>query len=537
VPQPCSNAFSHAPANNLEFVAARIKGFGEHGKGHLHFFSAIPIQVPTLATQSRTLPKLARLRLTCGFMKNAPASLRQGFQSHSWFSASALFAGIALSCTSAPPQSPDQKITAHATSPQPAAAEDKPRPLTTTEARIAAYVEEHRDDAIALLEKVVNINSGTQNFDGVRKVGDVFASEFQAIGFETRWIPMDAVHRSGHLFAERKGTTGKRVLLIGHLDTVFEKDNPFQTFERISPTVARGPGTVDMKGGDIAILYALKALEAGGSLEGAQIVVVFTGDEESAGDPVNVARKDLVDVAKRSDAAFEFEQGIGGPNSVTVARRGSTSWTLRVTGKPGHSSGIFSKDAGSGAIYEASRILHSFHEELRGEPNLTFNAGLMVGGSMAEIKQGVGNASGKPNVIPQTATVTGDLRTLTLEQLARTKERMRSIVEKNLPSTSAKIEFEDGYPPMAPTEGNMALLRDIQGVSRDLALGPLEVIDPGKRGAADVSFVAPFVACLAGLGPSGDGAHAAGESVDLASLPMVTKRAALLVYRLTHPNP
>lgn len=418
---------------------------------------------------------------------------------------------------------------------EPDAESAAPRPLSAAETKIVSYIDEHNDEAIALLERVVNINSGTLSFDGVRKVGEVFAEEFRAIGFETRWIPMDRVNRAGHLFAERKGTAGKRVLLIGHLDTVFEKDNPFQRFERISKDAAKGPGALDMKGGDIAILYALKALGAAGVLDGTQIIVAFTGDEESAGDPVELARKDLVEAARRSDAALEFEQGVGGPNSATVARRGSTSWKLQVRGKPGHSSVIFSDDAGAGAIYEASRILHTFYDELRGEKYLTFNAGLIVGGNIADEQRGQAAASGKSNIIAQTASVTGDLRTLTMEQLERTKERMRAIVKKNLPQTSAEIVFEDGYPPMAPTEGNFALLRELRGVSRDLGFGPVDVIDPGKRGAADVSFVAPFVASLAGLGPSGDGSHAPGETVDLTSLPLVTKRAALLIHRLTRP--
>jgi glutamate carboxypeptidase len=448
----------------------------------------------------------------------------------------ALFAALVLSC--APPSVRSERPETPLVAPpraETAAPAEPPRPLDATEAKIAAYVDEHNDEAIALLERVVNMNSGTMSFDGVRAVGDVFAKEFRALGFETRWIPMDSVHRAGHLFAERKGTSKKRVLLIGHLDTVFEKESPFQRFERVSPTVAKGPGTVDMKGGDIAILYALKALAGAGALDRASIVVAFTGDEENPGDPVDAARKDLVEVAKHSDAALEFEQGIGGPNSATVARRGTTTWTLQVRGKPGHSSGIFSKDDGAGAIYEAARILHTFYDELRGEPYLTFNAGLVLGGNSVEHgrERGGGTASGKSNIIPQSATVTGDLRTLTAEQLARTKERMRAIVEKNLAHTSAEIKFEDGYPPMAPTEGNKALLRELEGVSRDLGLGRVDVIDPGKRGAADISFVAPFVASLAGLGPSGDGPHAPGETVDLASLPLVTKRAALLIHRLT----
>src|SRR5690349_680003 len=245
----------------------------------------------------------------------------------------ALLALAAFACAPAPVTPPRPTAPpAEAPRAEPTAPPEPPRPLSATEAKIVSYIDAHNDEAISLLERVVNMNSGTLSLDGVRKVGDAFAEEFRALGFEIRWIPMDAVGRAGHLFAERKGTAGKRVLLIGHLDTVFEKDNPFQRFERISPTVAKGPGAVDMKGGDIAILHALKALASAGALEGASIVVAFTGDEESAGDPVDVARRDLVDVAKRSDAALEFEQGLGGPNSATIARRGNTTWTLQVRG-------------------------------------------------------------------------------------------------------------------------------------------------------------------------------------------------------------
>lgn len=199
-----------------------------------------------------------------------------------------LFALAAISAACSPAPQPKASILASALPQNPPPA-DTAKPLSPTETNIVAYIDEHREDALALLEQAVNINSGTLNFEGVRKVGDLFAAEFQKLGFETRWIPMDAAHRSGHLFAERKGSAGKRVLLIGHLDTVFEKDSPFQRFERISPTLARGPGAVDMKGGNIAILYALKALSAAGALDGTQIVVAFTGDEESAGDPIELA--------------------------------------------------------------------------------------------------------------------------------------------------------------------------------------------------------------------------------------------------------
>ena len=136
-------------------------------------------------------------------------------------------------------------------------------------------------------------------------------------------------------------------------------------------------------------------------------------------------------------------------------------------------------------------------------------------------------------MVAQTAIVTGDIRTITDEQLQRTRERMRAIVARHLPQTQAEIEFSDGYPSMPPTEGNQALLDLLNTVNRDLGTPPMEALDPGRRGAADVSFVAPYVDALAGLGANGSGAHGPGERIDLETLPLQVKRAALLIYRLT----
>ena len=407
--------------------------------------------------------------------------------------------------------------------------------LDANEQAIVQFVDSHADEAVEFLERLVNINSGTMNPDGVREVGAAFAAEFDALGFTTRWISMpEEMNRAGHFFAERTGDRGKRVLLIGHLDTVFETDSPFQRFVR-KGDIAKGPGTEDMKGGDVVVLYALKALQAAGVLDGGQIIVAFTGDEENTGDPLSVARADLIAAAQRSDVALGFEGGVGGMNTATIARRGFTGWTLEVEGVRGHSSLIFNDQFGSGAIFETARILNAFHEELAGEEYLTFGAGIVLGGTdvQYDAEQTRGTAFGKTNVIPQTVTVAGDLRTLTIEQRDRTKARMREIVEQHLPKTSATITFRDSYPPMAPTAGNRALFDALDQVSQDLGLGPMEMVDPGKRGAADVSFVAPYVDGLDGLGLVGDGGHTPQELVYLVSLPIVTKRAAILIYRLT----
>jgi glutamate carboxypeptidase len=380
----------------------------------------------------------------------------------------------------------------------------------------------------------VNINSGTMNFDGVRAVGAIFRQELERLGFATRWIPMEEANRAGHLVAERHGR-GKRVLLIGHLDTVFEPESPFQKFSR-EGDLATGPGVVDMKGGLVVMISALRALEHAGTLADTNITVVLHGDEEKPGQPQSISRRDLIEAGKRSDVALCFELTVrqNGRDLGTVSRRGSTAWTLRVTGTGGHSGLIFGDRLGSGAIFEAARTLDAFHGELR-EPMLTYSVGLILGGTQVDLAPGndSGSASGKNNVVPARAIAEGDLRALTPEQLDRTKRKMSAIVARHLPRTSATIEFEDHYPPMAPNAQNRAVLEQLNDANRKLGEPPEAEADPMMRGAGDISFVSSFVPSLSGLGLTGKGAHAPGETADLARMPLVTKRAALLLYKLT----
>lgn len=410
----------------------------------------------------------------------------------------------------------------------------KAQKLSRTEKRIIQAVEGNVDESIAFLEKVVNINSGTLNANGVREVGKVFDEAFKAIDFSTKWIEMPSeMNRAGHFFAETTGTKGKRLLLIGHLDTVFEEDSPFQTFERLNDSIAHAPGGNDMKGGDVIVLYALKALQANGLLKNAQIVVAFTGDEESTGKPLSISRASLIDTAKRSDIALGFENATGF-NNATVARRGSSGWKIEVEGKRAHSSGIFNERVGAGAIFELSRILNGFYEEVKGEDLLTFNPGTLLGGTFIDFDNATskGEVFGKSNVVAQKAAVRGGLRFISEDQKERARAKMREIVAKHLPQTTAEIAFTDSYPAMGPTAGNSALLAQLNQVSLDLGHGQVLPYDPGKRGAADISFVAQYVDCLDGLGTMGTGAHTPQETVNLNTIANLTKRTALLIYRL-----
>ncbi|MFY0686921.1 MAG: M20/M25/M40 family metallo-hydrolase [Cyclobacteriaceae bacterium] len=405
--------------------------------------------------------------------------------------------------------------------------------LSKAEKKVIQAVEQNNESAIAFLEKVVNINSGTMNHPGVKEVGMVFKAEYEQIGMETSWIDLKEVDRSGHLFAETKGSKGKRVLLIGHLDTVFPKDSPFQKLEKRDDGLWHGPGANDMKGGDVIMLYALKALYEAGQLSDGQVIVALTGDEEMTGKPLTISRKHLIEAAKRSDIALGFETSTGF-NNATIARRGSSGWKVEVTGKRAHSSAIFRESIGAGAIFETGRILNAFYEEVRGEEYLTFNPGIILGGTEINYDEPMnkGTAFGKTNVVAQTVVVDGGLRFISEEQKANARAKMREIVADNLPQTSATISFVDSYPAMGPTAGNQALLEKFSKVSVDLGQGPVTAWDPGKRGAADVSFVAQYVDCMDGLGTMGTGAHTPGETVDLATIEDLTKRAAILIYRL-----
>lgn len=413
--------------------------------------------------------------------------------------------------------------------------------LTATEQRIRDHVQANRERAIALLEETVNINSGTMTHAGVRAVGDVFARELAAMGFETRWIDMPPeVQRAGHLVAERTprnrrgrpvAARGRRLLLIGHLDTVFEGEGTL--FERVDDSTARGAGTNDMKGGNVVAVEALRALHSVGALDPMHVIVVFTGDEESAGDPIEIARRDLIEAARKVDIALGFESGT--PGAAVVARRSSSDWVLEVTGRQAHSSGIFGQSTGYGAIFEAARIIDGFREALAGQQYLTFGPGIIVGGTDVayDTINTRGTAAGKTNIVPRAVTVHGDLRALTQGQQDSARAVMRQVVENgNLPQTSAQIRFGDSYPPMSPRPENYALLAQYDEISRALGYGTVEAHDPGRRGAADISFVAPIIPGLDGLGPWGRGGHTPDEDVNLNSMPVATARAAILMYRL-----
>jgi glutamate carboxypeptidase len=405
---------------------------------------------------------------------------------------------------------------------------------TRIEKDLVAYIRTQQEPAIALLEQSVNINSGTMNFAGVRAVAEVFRPRFEALGFQTQWIDGKPFGRAGHLLAVHEGR-GKHVVLIGHLDTVFEPNHPFQRAERTDANTLRGPGTADMKGGIVVALTALEALKKVGALDALRITVVLHGDEEDAGEPLSAARATLIGAAKGADVAIGLENAADDPATAVTARRSSGRWQIRASGRTEHSSQIFTEEVGAGAIYELARILNGFYTELRGDEFLTFNPGLIAGSTQVEYVPEPLQAriSGKDNIIAPIAIASGDLRAISPQQIVDTQRRMREIVAAHLPHTDAQITFDDSYPPMAPTDGNARLLGMYDQVSQDLGFGAVSAVNPRRAGAADISFVANEVGmALDGMGLLGGGSHTPNEFADLRTLQIQAQRLAVLLYRL-----
>ena len=406
--------------------------------------------------------------------------------------------------------------------------------LSETEKEIISYLSDTYDEQLSFLEKIVNINSGTHNHAGVREVGNVFARELEAIGFKTEWQNMPAeVNRAGHLVAKLKSTSGKCLLLLGHIDTVFRKDSPFQKFENKGDHLA-GPGVADMKGGNMMILYALKAMHKYGSLNNRCISIMFTGDEEAYGYPISFSRGRMIEMGKKADYALSFEGGSNGGTS--VARRADTEWQLEVSGRRAHSSQIFQEKVGAGAAFEAARILNAFYEEVKGEEHLVINPHNAAGGTELSLSDNRREMTVYgSSAVAQTYIINGTMRFITMEQLERAKKKMIEITNNNLPHTTAMISFDKvNVMPMPASEGNLALLAKLQRINDDLGIEyPVYANNPSDIGGSDIQVVAPFVDSIDGLGFTGANAHSVKEVMHLKNYHDEINRAALLIYRLS----
>lgn len=406
------------------------------------------------------------------------------------------------------------------------------------EKQLVTYVDQHHAEQVSFLKMLVDINSGTENVTGVTQVGGLMKHKLEALGFETHWHDLPAgMNHAGSLVAVHTGTSPKRMLLIGHLDTVFPQDSTFQKFTYLEDgKKAKGPGVIDDKGGIVTMLYALQALKANGALPDMNVAVVLVGDEELAARPIEISRKALIDEAKKSEIALGFEFALSA-NQLVTNRRGLSEWFLTSKGVEHHSATIFQPNTGFGAIYESARVLDQFRSQLSNTPALTINPGIALGGASAveDVEQGKGVATGRKTSVAMASTVHGDLRFASDEQKDLAESKINAIVSQPLAHTSSEFVLKPIMPVMEETQGNQELLRQYSEVSQDLAGPALEPVPATERGGADISYVSKFVSAnLDGLGASGEATHTENETIDLASLAVATKRAAIFMSRYSH---
>ena len=408
------------------------------------------------------------------------------------------------------------------------------------EKEITEFILKNKQEQLTFLERLVNINSGTSNITGIRENGDLIKKELEALGFDAHWhdLPLE-MHHAGSLVATIKGNSTRRILLIGHLDTVFSLDSPFQKFAfSTDKRQATGPGIIDCKGGIVTILYAMKALHHAQVLKDANITIVLTGDEELAAKPTSISRQVLIDAAKNSDIALGFEFALS-PKEIITGRRGLNEWFLTSTGKSQHSSTIFQNKTGFGAVYEIARVLNETRQKLSDIPGLTINPGLLLGGQKIseDIEKGIGMASGRKTIIPSVASAHGDMRFLSDQQKNDAEKMMADIASHSLQETKSSIIFKPIIPPMAATKANSDLLTQYSTISTKLGGPSLSTAAAELRGGADISYTFPYIkAGLDGLGPWGNGAHTEMETLEIDALPIATQRAALFILNYIKNN-
>ncbi len=358
-----------------------------------------------------------------------------------------------------------------------------------------------------LLERLARAESPSRVPDAGREAFLVLARELEAIGYLVKELPGREL--GGHLYARpvERAHGAPYQLLIGHLDTVWPVGTIATMPVRHDDGELRGPGVLDMKGGLVQMVFALRACSELG-LEPAFTPVVHVASDEEIGSVDS--RRQLVRLARGATRALVLEPGFGPAGKLKTARKGAGRFRVTITGRAAHA-GV-APEQGLSAILELSHQVQRLHELNDPKQGITVNVGTIDGGLRA-------------NVVAPEATADVDVRAPTLEAAAKVEAAIRGLQPVE---AGAVILVEGGFgrPPMEPTQRNLELFRHAQEAAGRLGLS---IEATGVGGASDANFTSLYTATLDGLGPVGHGAHAVDEGVVIAQLP---ERAALLALLL-----
>lgn len=403
--------------------------------------------------------------------------------------------------------------------------------INAEEQELVNWLESQEEEMIALLERLTNINTGSLNKQGVDELAAFFASELRELGFTTSSLPGDVIAMpscpgsnynidvADHLLATRTGDSS-RLLLMGHLDTVFPLDSPFQTFRREDDTVY-GPGVADMKGGLVIMLYALKALAEFGQLDGMSMSILLNSDEEMGS---LSSRKFLEEQALEHDWGLVYESS--GTNNLTRQRKGLGQARFVVNGRASHAGGAH--EQGRSAIKELAYKIVEIENMTNYESGVTVNVGIVSGGEAR-------------NTVAPCAEALVDLRYPEPQQGIDAAAQFESIFAEVLsyPVDSGEISTDSWInlhrPPKIPTEESDYLMDKARDIGRLLGQ-ELGVTDSG--GGTDGSLTqAVGLPTQDSLGIAGTGAHSNREEARLSSLVERAQLSAVLIQRLARELP
>lgn len=399
--------------------------------------------------------------------------------------------------------------------------------LTAEERDMVEWLAAEEESMLDLLERVTNLNSGSLNKDGIDAMAELFGSELRALGFSTRRLPGAVIEMpscpgseytvdlADHLLASRAGN-GPRLLLMGHLDTVFPPDSPFQSFRREGDTMY-GPGVSDMKGGLVIMLYALKALAAAGELDDTAISILLNSDEEMGS---LSSRQYLEEQAGLHDFGLVYESS--GDNTMVRQRKGLGQARFVVHGRASHAGGAH--EQGRSAIKELAYKIVEIEKLTDYESGVTVNVGVISGGEAR-------------NTIAPCAEALVDLRYPEPQQGVDAVAEFEAIFDNvysyavNTGELSTESWTNLHRPPKIPTPESDALLEKTIAVGRLLGQ-ELGLTDSG--GGTDGSLTqAAGLPTLDSLGSSGTGAHSDREQARVSSLVERAQLSAVLIRRLT----
>lgn len=373
------------------------------------------------------------------------------------------------------------------------------------------YLKNREEEMLLLLERLVNIDSGSRNKAGIDEIGDTLKKEFINLGYTIETIT-EAV-QGNHLVVRHKNATTPEIMIVAHMDTVFGTGTAAQRPFKIEEGRAYGPGVIDMKASHVTVLFAIKALIEKRLVGPENVLILLTSDEE-IGSPTS--RRLIEEQVQGKKYALVMEPARQ-DGSLVTARRGAGEMTIHVKGVAAHA-GI-APQAGRSAIEELARKVIKFHKLSDADTGIHVNVGLIEGGSTV-------------NTVAPTAVAHVDLRFSEMEQAEMLEQQVRAIcATPDIEGTSIEVFGGVDRPPMVKSEQTIELLKVIKEVGNELNI---EIKDVATGGSSDASFTsAQGIATIDGLGPIGGHAHTEHEYMEVASLVERTALLANVILRLT----